>query len=57
MRLLRRGEISVREAALLADVSRQRVLAWCRNTAIDPRAARAEWLARLMESANKRDRY
>lgn len=56
MSLLRRGEITVTEAALISLVSRQRVLVWCENAGIDPQKARAAWLAIVLERLNKQDR-
>jgi len=48
MRMLRAGLVSVREAALIADVSRQRVREWCIAAGIDPAQARKAWLARIL---------
>lgn len=56
MRMLRKGEISVNEAATIALVSRQRVREWCRAASIDPKAARAAWLAMILLRLNKQDR-
>lgn len=56
MRMLRNGEITVREAAAIALVSRQRVLIWCENAGIDPQKARAAWLAIVLKRLNKQDR-
>lgn len=55
MRMLRRGQITVREAAQVAMVSRQRVLVWCEQAGIDPKAARDAWLARVLEHMNRLD--
>jgi hypothetical protein len=57
MRMLRKGEITVTEAATIALVSRQRVLVWCENAGIDPQKARAAWLAFVLERMNKQDRH
>lgn len=54
--MLRRGEVSINEAAQIALVSRQRVRQWCLNAGIDPRAAREAWIARILQSLNKQDR-
>lgn len=54
MRMLRAGQITVREAALIGDVSRQRVRIWCENAGIDPVKARSEWMAKLLASLTKR---
>lgn len=40
--LLKRGEITMAEAARWAGVSRNAVMKWCRAAGIDPTAARAE---------------
>lgn len=55
MRLLRRGEITVNEAAQIALVSRQRVRIWCETAGIDPRKARVAWMATLLARLNRRD--
>lgn len=55
MRMLRKGEITVREAATIALVSRQRVLVWCENAGINPQKARAAWLSVVLQRMNKRD--
>lgn len=56
MRMLRNGEITVREAAAIALVSRQRVLVWCENAGIDPQKARSVWIAAILERMNQRDK-
>lgn len=56
MRMLRNGEITVREAATIALVSRQRVLVWCENAGIDPRKTRQQWLSKVLLRMNKLDR-
>lgn len=55
MRMLRRGQITIAEAAQIAIVSRQRVLMWCKTAGIDPRAARRAWLADLLMRLNRDD--
>jgi hypothetical protein len=55
MRMLRRGQVSVREAAQIAMVSRQRVLEWCKAAGIDPKAARDAWLATVLDRLNRLD--
>ena len=55
MQMLRRGEITVTEAATIGLVSRQRVREWCQNAGIEPRAARAAWLAQILLRLNKQD--
>lgn len=55
MQMLRRGEITVSEAATIALVSRQRVREWCQNAGIDPKATRAEWLAQVLLKMNRLD--
>lgn len=54
MRLLRRGQVTIREAALIGDVSRQRVRAWCEAAGVDPVKARAEWLGKLLKSLDRK---
>lgn len=56
MRLLRRGQVSVREAAMIADVSRQRVAQWCEKAGIDPAATRQEWLAAILSKLSRKSR-
>lgn len=53
MRMLRRGQVTVREAAIMADVSRQRVLVWCEQVGIDPAEARKAWLAAVLDRLNR----
>lgn len=53
--MLRRGEITVTEAATIALVSRQRVREWCQTAGIDPKAARSAWLAAILIRMNKLD--
>lgn len=48
MRMLRRGQVTVREAAIIADVSRQRVMQWCAKAGIDPAKARQDWLSQVV---------
>lgn len=55
MQMLRRGEITVSEAAAIALVSRQRVREWCRNASIDPQSTRSHWLARILTKMNRLD--
>lgn len=55
MQMLRRGEITVTEAATIALVSRQRVREWCQSAGIDPKAAREAWLAQVLGKMNKLD--
>lgn len=55
MRMLRRGQITITEAAQIAMVSRQRVRVWCANAGIDPVAIRKAMIARLMSELDKRD--
>ena len=55
MRLLRLGEVTINEAAQIALVSRQRVRVWCETAGIDPRKARAAWLARKLNQLNRKD--
>lgn len=55
MRMLRKGEISVAEAATIALVSRQRVLVWCTKAGIDPKVTRAAWLAVVLGRLNRKD--
>lgn len=56
MRMLRRGEVTVTEAATIAMVSRQRVREWCKVAGIDPQLTRSAWLAVILERMNKLDR-
>lgn len=56
MRMLRKGEITIAEAAQIALVSRQRVRVWCENAGIDVARARQAWLTPLLLRLNKRDR-
>lgn len=56
MRMLRRGEIGITEAATIALVSRQRVREWCKTAGIDPNKARKAWLAKVLLRLNKLDR-
>jgi hypothetical protein len=56
MRMLRRGEVTVTEAATIAMVSRQRVREWCKSAGIDPQVTRAAWLVVILERMNKLDR-
>lgn len=56
MRMLRKGEITINEAAQIALVSRQRVRVWCKKAGIDVAAARAAWLTPILLRMNKRDR-
>lgn len=39
---------------MIADVSRQRVWEWCQAAGVDPVKARAEWLAKLLASLDRR---
>jgi hypothetical protein len=55
MRMLRRGEITINEAAQIALVSRQRVRIWCAKVGIDPKKARSAWMAGLLERLNRKD--
>ena len=55
MRMLRRGEVSVTEAAGIALVSRQRVREWCQKVGINPKAAREAWLSKTLMRLNKHD--
>lgn len=54
--MLRKGEITTTEAAIIALVSRQRVREWCKSARIDPAAARRAWLAAILVRMNKLDR-
>jgi len=56
MRMLRRGQIDVREAALIGNVSRQRVLVWCQNAGLDPAERRKEWLAPILDRMARLDK-
>lgn len=56
MRMLRKGEITIAEAAQIALVSRQRVMVWCENAGIDVAKAREAWLTPILERLNKRDK-
>lgn len=47
LKLLRRGVVTLSEAAALAKVSRQLVRYWCIQADIDPTKERARYLARL----------
>lgn len=55
MRMLRRGHVTVREAAAIGLVSRQRVLEWCRSAGVNPKAAREAWLADILDRLNRDD--
>jgi len=55
MRYLRRGLVSVREAAAIAMVSRQRVMQWCAAAGIDPAKARKAWLASILQRMDRLD--
>lgn len=55
MRLLRHGQITINEAATIGLVSKQRVRVWCLNAGIDPKAARAAWLTRILLRMNRQD--
>lgn len=55
MRMLRRGEISVTEAATIALVSRQRVREWCRKAGVDAQQARSKWLTHILDRLNRQD--
>lgn len=56
MRMLRKGEVTISEAAAIALVSRQRVRVWCEDAGIDPAKARRAWLAAILLRMNKQDR-
>jgi hypothetical protein len=56
MSMLRRGEVTVREAATIALVSRQRVREWCKVAGINPQVTRAAWLTVILERMNRLDR-
>lgn len=56
MRLLRKGEITINEAAQIALVSRQRVRAWCKAAGVDVIKARQAWLTPILRRMDKRDR-
>ena len=59
--LLRRGEITISEAAELAGVSRQLVYAWCKRAKIEPAPAREgritkAWRKEIRSGVELRDR-
>lgn len=54
MIMLRGGQVTVAEAAVLAGVSRQRVFVWCKTAGIDPKAARQQWLAKHLRRIERR---
>lgn len=56
MRMLRKGEITINEAAQIALVSRQRVRVWCKNAGIDVAKARQAWLTPILLRLNRRER-
>jgi predicted kinase len=55
MQMLRRGEITVSEAATIALVSRQRVREWCKVAGISPQVTRAAWLTQILLKMNRLD--
>ena len=55
MRMLRKGEITIAEAAMIALVSRQRVREWCTAAGIDVKKAREAWLSPILARLNKQD--
>ena len=56
MRMLRRGQITITEAAMIALVSRQRVREWCLNAGIDPIKAREAALIEILQRLDRQER-